>query len=117
MSTKALPAAAAIAAALCGAPAALADPPDRDGDVPGMNYNAILGDPCVSWERYIFGRGPDSEPLACITSDGVTGVWVASMPLAGVEQIDAPCQAGLAAQSPDGRPLICTGETGWQPGP
>jgi hypothetical protein len=117
MVAKALLGASAIAVALCGAPAALGDPADRDTDVPGMNYNAVLGDPCFSWERYIFGRAPNGEPLACVTSDGDAGVWVASVPLAGGQEIGAPCTAGLAAQSPDGRPLICTGESGWLPGP
>ena len=39
--------ATAITGAAVGlAPAALADPGNYDGDVPGMNYDASLGAPC-----------------------------------------------------------------------
>ena len=49
---------AAIAAAAIGAaPVAIAD------DVPGIDDDAVLGAPCANWDRYIFGRGPNGEPL------------------------------------------------------
>lgn len=46
--------AAITGAAIGGAPVAGADPQRYDGDVPGMNYDASLGAPCSSWERFIF---------------------------------------------------------------
>lgn len=57
--------AAITGAAIGGAPVAGADPQRYDGDVPGMNYDASLGAPCSSWERFIFGRGPSGQAEAC----------------------------------------------------
>lgn len=58
--------AAAITGATIGAaPVAGADNGHYEGDVPGMNYDASLGAPCSSWERFIFGRGPSSQAEAC----------------------------------------------------
>ena len=121
--------AAAIAgAALAAAPAAAADPgyPDNPGryatDVPGMSYDAHSGAPCYSWERNVFGRGPGGEALQCRWIPNQwppvdTGFWVVSYPLYGVQDIGAPCPGPQsAAQSPDGRPMLCLGAQGWQPG-
>ncbi|AMC69380.1 hypothetical protein RN10_2834 [Mycobacterium tuberculosis] len=58
--------AAITGAAIGGAPVAGADPQRYDGDVPGMNYDASLGAPCSSWERFIFGRGPPVRPKPVI---------------------------------------------------
>ncbi len=119
--------AAAIAGAAIGAaPAAAGDPTHYETDVPGMSYDASLGAPCYSWERYIFGRGPDGQAEACHFLTGnfwpppETGYWVISYPLYGVQPIGAPCPdpRGAAAQSPDGIALVCRGsQGGWQPGP
>jgi hypothetical protein len=109
-------------AAITTTPAAAAD--DRAGryatDVPGMNYDASLTAPCYSWERFIFGRGPGGEALACHYIPNqwppvYWGFWVSSYPLYGVQQIGAPCEnpRGAAAQSPDGLPLVCTASWGW----
>ena len=109
-------------AAISGAPAAVAD--DHPGHyathVPGMSYDASLGAPCDSWERYIFGRGPGGEALACHYIPNQwppvdTGFWVISYPLDGVQAIGTPCPnpRGLAAQSPDGLALVCTTAAGW----
>ena len=121
--------AAAIAgAALAMAPAAAADPayPDNPGryatDVPGMSYDAHSGAPCYSWDRNVFGRGPGGEALQCRWIPNQwppvdTGFWVVSYPLYGVQDIGAPCPGPQsAAQSPDGRPMLCLGARGWQPG-
>ena len=36
---------------------------------------------------------------------------------AGVQEIGSPCPKDqAAAQAPDGRPLLCLAEQGWQPG-
>jgi len=120
-------AAAGIATAL--APSAAADPldyPDNPGryptDVPGMNYDAHLAGPCDNYQLFTFGRGPGGEPLVCHWIPNqwppiYTGFWVASNPLYGQQDIGAPCPGPKsAAQAPDGRPMVCLGTQGWQPG-
>jgi hypothetical protein len=104
--------AAITAIAIGAAPSAIAD------DVPGINDDAVLDAPCDNWQRYIFGRGPNGEPLACVAFDG-EGQWVRSMPLVGVRAIGSQCvdESSGVAQSPDGRGLVCASDQGWQPGP
>lgn len=122
-------AAAAIAgAAVCAAPLAAADnqyldaPGRYDGDVPGMSYDAHLTAPCTNLDRFTFGRGPGGELLQCRWIENqwppqYTGFWVASYQLYGVQEIGAPCpKPQAAAQHPDGRPMLCLGAQGWQPG-
>lgn len=121
-------AAAAAGAVIATAPAAAADPPHYTGDVPGMSYGVKSDDSCDNWERFTFGRGPDGEALACHfipnqfpqprePQPAETGFWVTSYPLYGVQDVGAPCpNPQSAAQSPDGLPLLCFGERGWQPG-
>jgi hypothetical protein len=42
---------------------------------------------------------------------------VATYELFGVKDIGSPCpKPQAAAQAPDGRPLLCLGVQGWQPG-
>lgn len=123
-------AAAASAIALGVAPSAAADGTQRtyDGDVPGINYQAFLSAPCYQWERFVFGRGPGGEALAChwIPNQGYlgwdspppgTGFWVISPRLYGVQEVGAPCPGSqAAAQSPAGLPMVCMGAQGWQEG-
>jgi hypothetical protein len=99
------------------------DKPGRySSDVPGMNYDAHMAAPCDNFETFTFGRGPGGEPLQCHWIPNqwppvTTGFWVASPNLFGVQEIGAPCPADqAAAQAPDGRPLLCLGDQGWQPG-
>jgi hypothetical protein len=111
--------------AVAAAPAAAADNGHYDTDVPGMSYDASLGAPCSSSDRYIFGRGPGGQAEACHFVTGNfdpapdTAYWQISYPLYGVQQIGAPCPNphGSAAQSPDGIALFCTPAQGWQPDP
>jgi hypothetical protein len=112
------------------APGAAADPSndynDNPGryptDVPGMNYDAHLQGPCTSWQRNVFGRGPGGEALQCKWIPNqwppiYTGFWQTSYPLYGVQDIGSPCPSPQsAAQAPDGRPMLCLGGQGWQPG-
>ena len=124
-----------IAAALAGtalgaAPCASADEPHGPfpGDPPGTNYQAALYAPCYQLDRFIFGRGPGGEPLAChwipnqspfgeARSPADAGAWVPSYKLYGVQAVGAPCPGPQsAAQSPDGLPMLCLGAQGWQPG-
>jgi hypothetical protein len=124
-------AAVAIAgAAVSTAPAALADdgnlyfdkPGHYSTDVPGMNYDAHLAAPCDNMDFFTFGRGAGGEALQCrwIANQWppvTTGFWVSTYELFGVQEIGSPCpKPQAAAQSPDGRPLLCLGEQGWQPG-
>ena len=110
---------AVIAAAAFGAAATLsADPPSGEIDVPGMVYGAALGAPCSNSDRYIFGRSASGQAMACISDGAESGQWVKSAPLYGVQQVGAACSGGDgAAQSPDGRGLVCAMNEGWQPGP
>ena len=102
-----------IAAAITGTaisltPAAVADPGNYDGDVPGMNYYASLGAPCTSSDRYVFGVDASSTYICSLKSQ-----WVPSKPLIGVRPFGGPCDGNPnAAQSPDGIPMACNG-TGW----
>ncbi|ORB26659.1 hypothetical protein [Mycolicibacterium parafortuitum] len=122
--------ATSFAVALCGAPAAAAEPGpmywDDPGhyatDVPGMNYDAHLTGPCTNMDRFTFGRGPGGEALQCRWIPNqwppiYTGFWQTSYELVGVRDIGSPCpKPQSAAQAPDGRPLICMGAQGWQAG-
>jgi hypothetical protein len=120
---------AAVAAAVVLAPVASAGPNDYDDapghyatDVPGMVYDAHLTGPCDNYQLFTFGRGPGGETLAChcIPTQWppvYTGFWQASYPLAGPHDIGTPCPGPkFASQAPDGRPMVCLGAQGWQPG-
>jgi hypothetical protein len=125
-----LAAAAMAGAAISTAPAAVADNDnmyfDQPGhyatDVPGMNYDAHLNAPCDNMDFFTFGRGPGGEALQCRWIENqwppvYTGFWVSTYELFGVKDIGSPCpKPEAAAQAPDGRPLLCLGEQGWQPG-
>ena len=117
-------------AALNAAPVAAADPGpmyfDEPGhyanDVPGMIYDAHLTAPCTNMGRFTFGRGPGGEALQCRWIPNqwppvYTGFWQATYDLKGVQDIGSQCPSPQsAAQAPDGRPLVCMGEQGWQAG-
>lgn len=122
--------AAAVAVSTLGtAPSAVADSPRPAyaGDVPNMS-EAYLSAPCYRWDRFIFGRGPGGEAMACHFIVGQsyigmsrppegTGFWVISPRLYGVQTPGSPCPGSqAAAQSPDGLPMLCRGAQGWQSG-
>lgn len=87
-------------------------------DVPGAVQGAVLGTPCSNYDTFIFGQSANGDWLACTSGGTATGQWVSSVPVIGTRPIGSSCTPGfdLAAQSPDGRGLICT-DTGWVPGP
>ena len=58
-------AAAAVGSAHTFTPAAAADQTSYAGDVPGITYDAHLTAPCYQWDKFIFGRGPDGQAMAC----------------------------------------------------
>src|SRR5215207_9961300 len=103
-------------AAIAGAAVSMA-PAAGAGD-----SNLYFDGPCTNLDFFTFGRGPGGEPLQCrwIANQWppvTTGFWVATYELFGVKDIGSPCpKPQAAAQSPDGRPLLCLGEQGWQPG-
>jgi hypothetical protein len=109
-------AAAAACTAIGSAPAAMGDPNDN------LYFDAHMAGPCDNFETFTFGRGPGGEPLQCHWIPNqwppvTTGFWVATPNLFGVQDIGTPCPADqAAAQAPDGRPLLCLGDQGWQPG-
>lgn len=112
---------AVAGAAIGAAPGAVGDPERYDSDVQGMNYDASLGAPCYSWERFVFGRGPDGELQTCRFIPNqwppvYNGFWVISYPLHGIQEVGTPCPdwRGGAAQTTDGLALICTTRNGWQ---
>ena len=121
---------AVVGSVLGAAPVAGADGTQHayPGDVPGMSYDAYLSAPCYRWDRFIFGRGVGGEALACHYLVGLsytgmdrppegTGFWVISDRLYGVQAVGAPCPGPRsAAQSPDGLPMRCLGDQGWQTG-
>ncbi|GAS95807.1 hypothetical protein RMCC_2773 [Mycolicibacterium canariasense] len=117
--------AATIACAALGtaAPAFADDDPGRyPSDVPGMNYDASSGAPCDNYQLFTFGRGPGGQAMMCRWVPNqwppvYTGFWMPSYPLYGVQQTGAPCPGPqAAAQAPDGKPMLCLGAQGWQPG-
>jgi hypothetical protein len=130
MFRKLIIAAAVVGSSLGAAPMASADGTQHayPGDVPGMSYDAYLSAPCYRWDRFIFGRGVGGEALACHYLVGMsyigmdrppegTGFWVISPKLYGVQTVGSPCPGPqAAAQSPDGLPMLCLGDKGWQPG-
>jgi Protein of unknown function (DUF3761) len=91
--------------------------PMSKASVPNMPTDAVLGQSCSNWQRYIFGYDANGNVLACAGMVPDNPTWSSSVPLYGVQQIGAPCSSGeAAAQSPDGRPLLCMGPgSGWQP--
>ena len=71
--------ATAIAAAAIGAaPLASADPADQP--VPNMSNDAVLGQPCYTSARYIFGYDASGDVLACggIGHPGIGRDWDAT---------------------------------------
>lgn len=94
-------------------------------DPPGMHYDAIPGKGCSNASQYIFGRGPDGENLAC---SGYPPVWNSGPLLFGRKSPGGPCPYNgpgsdvfrmpgepdvTAAQTSDGRPLICGRDGRW----
>ena len=51
------------------------------------------------------------------STDGIARIACPVLALYGQQDIGAPCPGPKsAAQSPDGRPMVCLGAQGWQPG-
>lgn len=91
-----------------------------EADPPGMNFDAVLGQPCRGiYPVFIFGRGPSGE-LVC---EGAPvgrygqGIWASRTQVlfGGSQQPGFGCPSwvpgGAAAQTGDGRALLCEGDT------
>jgi hypothetical protein len=80
----------------------------------------VAGQPCYDYPTYIFGQSSNGSQMACMDQgNNTTGIWVRSVPIIGVRQIGTRCAEadGVAAQAPDGTPLVCSSTAGWVPGP
>ena len=110
---------AAAGAAIAAAPPAAAE---WEGDVPGIIYDVRADQRCDNVNLFVYGRGAEGQAMMCrfIPNQWPPkpwGTWVISYPLYGVQEIGAPCPGPqAAAQHPDGRPMLCLGARGWQPG-
>ncbi len=84
-------------------------------DVEGLQQGAVIGQPCSSFERYIFGELANGDTAACARQADGTGVWVNSIPVIGTRPLGTSCVAGFstAAQSPEGIPMICSDGGAW----
>jgi hypothetical protein len=92
--------------------------------VPNVDHNAVQGQPCHSWTQYPFGLDANGNALICTSySAGYTdatgiqwkGAWSSAPPLIGMRDPGTPCSGSSeAAQSPDGKPMICEGGA-WTP--
>jgi len=81
-------------------------------NVQGLVYGAVVGQPCTSTQRYVFGQTAGGGTTVC-SGQGSSGTWVMSIPLIGTRPLGSSCVAGFAqaAQTPDGIPVVC-GESG-----
>ncbi|MBF6213791.1 hypothetical protein IU487_22495 [Nocardia puris] len=55
--------------------------------------------------------------LHCTYAGTSSPRWVESLPFIGTREVGDPCTDDGVAEDLQGRPLICLGEQGWQPGP
>jgi len=115
-------ASAMAAAVVATAPAPPSQAEGWAGDVPGIVYNVVADQRCDNVNVFVFGRGSSGQAMMChfIPNQWPPkpyGTWVTSYPLYGVQDVGAPCPSPqAAAQSPDGRPMLCLGARGWTPG-
>lgn len=59
----------------------------------------------------------DGGQLHCTYAGTSSPRWVESLPFIGTREVGDPCTDDGVAEDLQGRPLICLGEQGWQPGP
>lgn len=78
--------------------------------VPGITTGVVTGQPCTNTEKFIFGISPAGQAMACGHGINGGGIWGQSLGLVGVRPLGSPCtEVGLAAQAPDGSPMVCGG--------
>ena len=88
-------------------------------DPPGMHYDAVYLQPCDNLHFYIFGRDAQSgDNLVCHWNPNTgTGIWDRGITLFGVKRLGGACPSWIsgvaAAQSLNGRALVCEWGNGW----
>ncbi|WP_007468431.1 excalibur calcium-binding domain-containing protein [Segniliparus rugosus] len=104
------------------APLASAVPPATSSAASPAGCSApILDAPCCNAERFIFGKGPNGEQLACAYAGNTTPRWVSAASFVGTKTRGSACSFHTdgTAETPDGIALICVGDASnstWQPG-
>ncbi|WP_157531240.1 hypothetical protein [Mycobacterium sp. IS-1496] len=79
--------------------------------VQGLVQGATLGRSCANFDRFRFGKTVSGDTVICNPQGDGTGLWVRAIPVIGTRLIGSSCQGitfALAAQSPDGIPLVCS---------
>jgi len=92
-------------------------PMSQEYGLPGLVSGAVEGAPCANFERFQFGQTSTGAQMICSAQGDGTGKWVRAIGVIGVRQVGAPCigEQQYGAQSPQGQPLVCDSQTGWQP--
>jgi hypothetical protein len=96
---------------------ASASPCDGPNCVPNVRTGAVSGAACEPRRYFPFGLDANGTTLICLANyrDPSEGSWSQAPQLVGVRGSGTPCAGNQGvAQSPDGLPLLCTGQT-WQP--
>lgn len=88
-------------------PAPLSGNSGASSTIPGITLGVATGQPCTNTEKYIFGVSTAGQPMACGHALDGGGIWGPAIPLVGVRAPGSPLTEALAAQSPDGLPLVC----------
>lgn len=78
--------------------------------VEGLVQGAAVGQPCSNPERFVFGKTASGDTVVCNGQSNGSGIWVRSIPVIGTRPLGTSCtaQQGMAAQTPDGIPVICS---------
>jgi hypothetical protein len=103
----------AITAVVLPLGTASASPCDGSSCVPHLRTGAAEGAPCEAARVYPFGQDANGNTLICYATyrNPETSSWTHVPQLVGVRDYGALCSGGGAAQSPDGLPLVCRGDT------
>jgi hypothetical protein len=113
-----------IAAALCTASPAFADPADlappavaecnEPSCVPGVMPGAVLGAPCNQTTYYVFGVTSWGRVVFCGSPRRKSPRWFRSTELRGIKPEGSNCSGrdGEMAQAPDGLFLSCDARNG-----
>jgi hypothetical protein len=104
-----------IAVTVVALPAGTASGSPCDGSscVPHVRTDAVEGASCDAARVYPFGLDARGNTLICYATyrNPTTATWSPLPQLVGVRDYGALCSGGGVAQSPDGLPLVCRGDT------
>ncbi|ABK71678.1 hypothetical protein DIQ79_30630 [Mycolicibacterium smegmatis] len=112
---------AAVSAGLCLAawampPQAAGSPCDGPGCVPNLRSVVSEGGACAPRLHFPFGIDAYGTTFICLSSyrNPSQGIWSEAPPLVGVRASGSACAGNQGvAQSPDGLPLLCSGNSTW----